>query len=460
MADALTHGPTLSRIGTMGLLTLLALLAGGSPTSWSRTLTAADGPMDDLTVVLPFYEGVRLDAAPATLLAIGQHHLRLAYPGVLSAPFVAWRFGAGPWEVARVEEAGASPAEVELQPSPGSLQVAVRSLGGRAVRTARFEGDLGALARGLRGSWKVVGAGHPLAERFRRQHFYVHQHVPNRSKPGSSVRLDWELPALVEQMRHESPDTIQFVYGFDPSGIDLAGEYFWSEGALDRVRQVLGANRRLAHLNWLNLRTWKVGIPGLGITRPITREVQAMLKVYPGGTERGKQFAFEALDACLASAQWQRSRLTQLDRLADLGFAVVQVDEFPIPRFWHTAACQSAEHLHRPGDIADEWRQIDLFLGKLAARARQRRVLLTCEEPSMVMLPHVAGYIDRQFNDEIDLYKIFRKSPRAAPIPFFSMMFGELATPYTDTDQATPARRPPSGWIEQDKISPPPKGPR
>jgi hypothetical protein len=180
-----------------------------------------------------------------------------------------------------------------------------------------------------------------------------------------------------------------------------------------------------------------------------------MLKVYPGGTERGNQFAFEAVDACLASAQWQHSRLTQLDRLAALGFRVVQLDEFPIPRFWHTVACQSPTHLHRPGDIADEWRQIDLFLRQLARRAREHRVLLTCEEPSMLMLPYVAGYIDRQFNDSIDLYKIFRKSARAAPIPFFSMMFGDLATPYTDTDEAAPARRPPPGWIEQDKISPP-----
>jgi hypothetical protein len=78
MAGALTGGPTLSRIAAMHLATLLVLLAVASPTGWSRTLTAAGGPLDDLTVVLPFYEGVRLDAAPATLLAIGQRPMRLA----------------------------------------------------------------------------------------------------------------------------------------------------------------------------------------------------------------------------------------------------------------------------------------------------------------------------------------------------------------------------------------------
>jgi hypothetical protein len=439
----------------VGLLPFLALLAAsGNASTWSRTLTTADGPLDRLTVVVPFYEGVQLDAAASTLMEIGQKNLTLAYPGVLSAPFVAWRFDAGAWQVALVDRIGPAPAELSLKPSPRGLAIGLRSLAGRPVQTTRIDGDLGALARGLRARWKVVGSGHTLRERFRRQHFYVHQFVPHRDQPGSSIRRDWELPALVARMTHESPDTIQFVYGFDPSGIDLAGEYFWSEGARSKVEQVLGANRRLAHLNWLNLRTWKAGIPGLGITRPVTPEVQAMLKVIPGAAEPTKQFAFQALDACLASQGWQRSRLAQLQKLADLGFKVIQLDEFPIPRFWHTVPCQSAAHLHRPGDIVDEWRQVDRFLKDLAAQARARDLLLTCEEPSALMLPYVAGYIDRQFNDSIDLYRPFRKSARAAPIPFFSMMFGDIATPYTDTDENAPARRPPAGWIEQDKVSP------
>jgi hypothetical protein len=440
----------------MTSLALIALLAvGTSPTTWTRTLTKADGPAERLTLVIPFYEGVRIDAAPATLAEIGQRSMRLAYPGVLSAPFVAWRLGEGAWQVALVDRPGPWPAELELEASGDSLRITLRSLAGRKVETASIDGDLAALARAVRERWKPVGTGHPLAERFRRQNFYVHQFVP---ATGKTIRYDWELPALVERMKHEAPGTIQFVYGYDPSGVDLAGEYFWSPGATEKVRAVVGANRQLAHLNWLNLRTWKRAIPALGIERPVSAAVQAMLKLYPTGSDSTEQFRFQALDACLGAADWQRSRLVQFDRLADLGFKVVQLDEFPIPRFWHTAPCQATSHLHRPNDIVDEWTQIDLFLRKLSDRARQRGVLLTCEEPSAALVPYVAGYIDRQFNDSIELYRVFRTSPRAAPIPLFSMVFADLVTPYTDTDESAPVRQPPPGWIEQYKISPP-RGP-
>jgi hypothetical protein len=120
-----------------------------------------------------------------------------------------------------------------------------------------------------------------------------------------------------------------------PRGWDLAGQYFWWEGAREKAEQVIRANSRLAHLSWLNLRTWKRAIPRLGIERPITAEVQAMLKVYPGTKPGEDHFSFKALDACLASPGWQRTRLDQLERLADTGFKVIQIDELPIPSLWH-----------------------------------------------------------------------------------------------------------------------------
>jgi hypothetical protein len=80
-------------------------------------------------------------------------------------------------------------------------------------------------------------------------------------------------------------------------------------------------------------------------------------------------------------------------------------------------------------------------LRKLADRAHRRGVLLTCDEPSAALVPYVAGYIDRQFNDSIDLYRVFRSSAQAAPIPFFSMVFGDLVTPYTDSDETAPVRQ-------------------
>jgi hypothetical protein len=283
--------------------------------------------------------------------------------------------------------------------------------------------------------------------------FYVHQYVASDRTP--PLQSNWDIPTLAQQMKGESASTIQFVYGFDPSGVDLAGEYFWSEGALDKVKRVLGANRGLAHLNWLNLRTWKRAIPRLGIERPLTDEVKAMLKVYPPSVKApDAQYASKSVDACLASSGWQKSRLQQFEQLANLGFKMVQIDEFPIPSLWRQAPCQSTAHLHRANDIVDEWKQIESFLTRLSARARARGILLTCEEPSAAMLPYVAGYIDRQFNDSIELYRQFRKTPLTGPIPLFSMLFGHLVTPYTDADEAEPARQPPAGWLKQHKLYP------
>jgi hypothetical protein len=433
-------------------LTLLATAAtAASPSTWRRTVGPGDGA-GGVTLVIPFYEGIRIGDAATTLVEQKHADLRLAYPGVLSAPFVAWRSGSGPWEVAFVAALGAAPAELRVRASGGAVHLELQSLAGKTVGNTRIEGDLPALAAGVRRLWQVRAAAPKLGSRFKRQNFYVHQYVP--SSATAEVRRNWEIPDLVEHMKHEAPSTIQFVYGYDPSGVDLAGEYFWSEGALAKVRAVIGANPRLAHSNWLNLRTWKRAIPRLGIERPVSDEVKAMLKVYPGVPATVDQFAFKSLDACLASAPWQRSRLEQFDRLAGLGFKVVQIDEFPIPHHWHGVACQASGHLHRPGDLADEWRHIEAFLGELAARARRRGVLLTCEEPSALMLPYVSGYIDRQFNDSIDLYQSFR-GPRSGPIPLFSMVFGDLVTPYTDNDEDGPARRPPPGWIEQYKMHPP-----
>jgi hypothetical protein len=427
---------------------LVVAAVGATPASWSRTVAG------DVTMVIPFYEGVRVDSAATALAAAGLTRMHMAYPGVLSAPVVAWRSGQGPWEVAYVETLGTAPAELVVSVAGGSVGLQLRSLAGKSIQTAQIAGDLAALAAGLRSRWKVQGSGQKLASRFARVNFYVHQFVSSSRSP--PLQMDWALPALVRRMKSESPDSIEFVYGFDPSGVDLAGEYFWSPGAADAVKQVLAANPKLSHLNWLNLRTWKRGIPLLKIERPVTAEVKAMLKVYPSGAKKDDgEYQSKSLDACLASSGWQRSRLQQFERLADLGFKVIQIDEFPIPTFWHPVACQSSQHLHRADDFVDEWAHIDGFLQKLAARARARGVLLTCEEPSAAMLPYVAGYIDRQFNDSIELYRPFRKTPLAAPIPFFSMMFGDLVTPYTDADEARPARRPPPEWLEQGKYYPP-----
>lgn len=424
--------------------------AGSSASSWQKAITATDGSLSELEIVIPFYEGVEVNYPTETLKEIGQTHLRLAYPGVLSLPMFAWRFGQGQWTAVYAPTIGPSPAELKITPDASSLNVEFRSFAGASFETLTVDGGLRALAAALKNKWKVAAPSRPLAPRFAKVNFYVHQWVSSDREP--ALQLDWTIAELARQMKTEHSDAIQFVYGFDPSGVDLGGRYFWSQGATGNVRQVLEANPQVSFLNWLNLRTYKRAIPRLGIELPVTREVKSMLKQYPGTRITKDQFAFKSLDMCLASAGWQSSRLREFDRLVKMGFKVIQIDEFPIPSFWHTVACQSRRHLHKPNDIVDEWRHIDRFLGQLAARARKKKVFLTCEEPSGVMVPYVSGYIDRMFNDSIDLYSMWRKNANTPPTPFFSLIFGDRVTPYTDADEAEPARQPPPGWLKQHKL--------
>ncbi len=434
-------------------LMLLEASAGATDSVSARRLTSTDGSFQALTVIIPFYEGVELPAAPLAVARTPTRSLTLAYPGALSAPFVAWRFGDADWTVLRVDALGTKPAELTLRAQSDAFEVTLRSFTGARVIEESVRGDVPALAQALRRQWRVRGSGRTLRERYRGVQFYVHEYVS--AGKGPEIRRNWDIPALVERMKGESVEDIQFVYGFDPSGADLAGTYFWTPAAEAKVKAVVGANRRLSHLSWLNLRTWKQAIPELDIQRNVDASVRAQARVFPPGMDDGHAAdRFRSIPMCPASRGWQRSRLAQLDRLADLGFKVIQLDEFPIPQRWETVPCQSDQHLHRPNDIVDEWKQIDIFLQELSTRARRRNILLTCEEPSAALLPYVAGYIDRQFNDSIELYRVFRKMG-GHPIPLFSQIFGGLATPYTDADERDPVREPPPGWLKQHKHYPP-----
>jgi hypothetical protein len=442
--------------GIPAAITTLLLAAASSPGDgeWHRRLGAADGPLEALTVVVPFLEGLQIDRAAQARFHGKPLRLQLAYPGALSAPFVAWRFGDGPWQIAAVSALGTQPAELTVASDGAGVDLRLRSLAGDRIELSTATGNLTALAGAVRRGWRPQGSGRPLAAAFDGIDFLVHQFVAAEGEP--ALRQDWSLPALVAHLRQQSPRTIQFVYGFDPSGIDLGGRYFWSAGAVAKVKEALQANPRLSHLNWLNLRTWKQSIPRLGAAVTPDRNVRADARVLPGGLEPEKgQYQSRSFTMCLAARGWQQSRLRELDHLARLGFKVIQLDEFPIPFHWHSVACQARTHLHRPGDIADEWKQIGIFLRTLGARARARGLWLTSEEPSAALLPYLSGYIDRQFNAGIDLYRDFREAG-VRPVPLFSLMFGDLATPYTDADGPDPARTPPPGWLVQHKRSPVP----
>jgi hypothetical protein len=419
--------------------------------TWQRTITAADGALSELEILIPFYEGIQVRAPTVTLKEVGQDRLRLAYPGVLSLPLFAWRFGQASWTAVYAPALDASPAELRISAEPSSLRIELDAFAGAAFQTDRIAGDSAALAAALRARWHIRPRARPLAPRFTAVHFYVHQWVSSDRDP--PLQMNWTIDELVQHMKTERPETIQFVYGFDPSGVDIGGRYFWGSGSEFKVRQVLLANPQLSFMNWLNLRTYKTAIPRLGIERPMTAEIRAMLRQYPGGTKPAEG-SFRSVDMCLASREWQHSRLREFDRLADLGFRVIQIDEFPIPRLWHTQPCLAHHHLHKSNDIVDEWRHVARFLRQLADRARRKDVLLTCEEPSGALLPYVAGYIDRMFNASIDIYRMWRNNARVLPTPFFSAVFGDMVTPYTDADEAEPARRPPAGWLKQHKLYP------
>lgn len=178
-----------------------------------------------------------------------------------------------------------------------------------------------------------------------------------------------------------------------------------------------------------------------------------MARVYPDGIRTGESYCFKTLEMCLASEGWQASRLRQFDRLASFGFSVIQLDEFPIPSVWHLEPCRSREHLHQPGNAADEWSKILQFVAKLCERAEAKGVLLTCEEPCAALLPHVSGYIDRQFNASCDLiYAPWTKSRSIQPVPLFSTMFRNVVTPFTDVDDGELARPPPREWLHAHKV--------
>jgi hypothetical protein len=416
---------------------------------WKRTLSKADGRLDQLRLVIPFYEGLEIANPTSSLPEAGLARFELAYPGALSAPFVAWTFGGNHWTAVYVERLDALPVAINVKATDVGVEIALKSYTASAHRVIKVDGDWKQLAKALRGAWDVKLLRQPLAKQFTKLHFYVNKWVSKDQAP--HLRRDWTIEQLVDRMKRESPKTIQFVYGYDPNGCDLGGRYLWYEGAEAEFKRVLTANPALAHFSWLNLRTYKTGIPGLDLQEPLSEEVRKSAKLYSTGTN-STAGSCNAIDMCLAAEGWQKSRLEQFDRLIRLGFRFIQLDEFPIPPFWHVNPCLAKNHLHKSGDAVDEWRRTLELVSALAKRADRHGVVLTSEEPSAALLPYVSGYIDRQFNNSIDLYAPWKKSRSVQPIPFFSSMFGDICTPYTDLDDAEPAREPPFGWLKQHKI--------
>ena len=427
------------------------LIADPANATWDAHPTPTDGELDKIQIIIPFYEGIMIDDPCASLPSIGLQQFELSYPGPMSAPLAAWRFQDGPWTLILADSLDAIPIAFDLDAKKNSLELKLKAMAPCKFLTLKVDGDWKDVALAARKYWEVKKRHEPLASRFDRVEFLVHQWVADQPPP---LRTDWSIEQLCVEMRRTSDRALVHIYGWDPGGIDLGGRYFWSEGSQADCRKVIAANPKVSQLAWLNLRTYKTAIPRLGIElTPPDEDHRTMARVDTKGvmTETG---AFDATDMCLASEGWQQSRLEQFDRLAAAGFKVVQIDEFPIAAPWHIDPCLAKNHLHRPADPVDEWSYIRKFLIELSQRADKAGVLLTCEEPSAALLPYVCGYIDRQYNNSIDIYGKWTQSPKIKTVPFFSEMFHDICTPYTDADELNPARTPPTTWLEAHKHYP------
>jgi hypothetical protein len=432
-----------------GLQTAQAQNPPKGETQWNRTLSEVDGHLEQLRLVVPFYEGVEISNPTSSLLEAGMTNFEMAYPGALSAPFVAWTFDGNHWTAAYVETLDALPVSLNIKTTNAGVEISLKCYTKSAYREISVDGDWRKFAKALRSVWDIKSGPRPIAKQFTKLNFYVNRWISQDQAP--LHRQEWTVEKLVDRMRRESPDTVQFVYGYDPNGCDLGGKYLWYENAETEFKRVLAANPALTHFSWLNLRTYKTGIPGLDLQEPLSEEIRQSVRIYATGTN-SITGSCNAIDMCPASEGWQKSRVEQFDRLVRLGFRFIQIDEFPIPPFWHVNPCLAKNHLHKSSDAADEWRWTLELVKVLAKRAKTHGVALTSEEPSTALLPYVSGYIDRQFNNGIDLYAMWKKSPSIHPIPFFSAMFADICTPYTDVDDTEPARQPPAGWLKQHKV--------
>ena len=401
-------------------------------------------------LLVPFYEGLLIHQPTAALPEAGLERLQLAYPGPLSAPFIAWQNGDDNWTAIYSASLEALPAELDVAVESGKLRISLSCSSPFTIEHLNVHGSWQQIIDAVRQHWKVKGPKVRLADRFNRIDFYVHQWISEKDDP--PLRVDWTIDQLQAAMKRTPVADLVQIYGFDPAGIDLGGRYFWSDSARSNAMRVLRANPQVSHLAWLNLRTFKYDIPRLRSQVPLTPQARAMAKLFNGKIREDDAYAYKSIDMCLDSEGWQASRIKELDRLVDAGFKVIQLDEFPIAPVWNVIPCQASDHLHQPGDASDEWTKSIAFIKLLSDRAQKRGVLLTCEEPSAALLPYISGYVDRQFNDSIDLYWMRHRSPRITTLPIFSTMFGDLATPYTDVDGADPARVPPKAWLQAHKM--------
>ncbi|MEO6419483.1 MAG: hypothetical protein ABIP39_08765, partial [Polyangiaceae bacterium] len=414
--------------------------------AWTKSFDQ-DPACDDehLELLVPHYEGVLITHPAKSLPEANMRWLEIGYPGVLAIPMIAYRCGAGEWTAVytSLDTLGAS-LRVRAEGVKTSLEL---ECPGACTFHRAHAATWQELARAVARAYDVRSTTVPLASRYKGHHFYVHQWV---SAEGEPLRTDQPMDTLVAGLKHEDPSTIAYVYGIDPNGIDLRGEYFTEPGAVDKVKRLVAANPRISLFSWLNLRSYKYAVPPRGIDLPMTDDVHAMARLRKDGSVPGvEQFNFKSWEMCIASEAWEKSRWRELEKLVALGFKVIALDEFPIPSSeWRAIGCSAKNHLHKPDDFPDEARIVRAFVERMARYAHDHGVLISEEEPSAAYLPFISGYVDRISNPP-DMYEGYAKTKGATVVPLFSTMFGQLATPYTDPNAKTPAL---PGWLPNVKV--------
>jgi hypothetical protein len=414
------------------------------PTQISVALDRVGCDDSELELVVPFYEGIHLRSPKQALYELGLQQIQLLYPAPLSIPAAAWRCRDGDWSIigARLDDV---PVLFELRRDEERAAIALTCLAPCRLLGWTASGDASALAASFRSVYARSPHRPALGASLSELRFYVHRWIADDDP---ALRTDWEIEELGQEMAATPESALAFVYGWDPGAVDLGGRSFWSDGAEENVRAVLGQNPKLSHLAWLNLRSFKRGIPRLGLDQPLPAAIDKAAWRGPKGLNVIRQHAFEAVEMCLCTRAWQSSRKLELERLAKLGFRVIQLDEFPVATRWHAEPCLGEGHEHAAGDLAGEWRCTLGFVRELAKRAEALGVMLTSEEPSGALLDLTQGYIDRIANREPDIYGFWTRSAHARPIALFSRAFSGMTTPYTDAD---PDERAPDGWLRMHK---------
>ena len=74
----------------------------------------------------PFYEGVEISNPISSLRDVGLAQFELSYPGVLSAPFVAWTFGGNNWTAVYVERLDALPVAINVKATDVEVEIALK----------------------------------------------------------------------------------------------------------------------------------------------------------------------------------------------------------------------------------------------------------------------------------------------------------------------------------------------